>query len=119
MAKAKNETAPKVLAAFDAMIAAVPTVERKGATTPYTSLNGNMYASISKANVIGLRLSKSDLVDFLERYQNGLYEGVPGHFMKEYAAMPAALFDDVGDLQAWFVKSHAYVSGLKPKKTTR
>lgn len=119
MAKLKNETDPNVLAAFDAMIEAVPGVMRKGATMPYTSANGHMYASISKANVIGLRLSKPDLSDFLERYQNGLHEGVPGHFMKEYVAIPTFLYDDLDELRAWFVKSHAYVSGLKPKTKKR
>ena len=58
---AKNETDPDVLAAFDRMIEGVKGVERKGATMPYCSINGNMYAMISKANIIGLRLSDSDL----------------------------------------------------------
>lgn len=119
MAKAQNNTDPKVLEAFDAMISGVPDVVRKGATMPYVSINGNMYASISKANVIGLRLSKADLAEFLETYQNGLHEGVPGHFMKEYAAIPSGLLLDVGTLQKWFRKSHDFALGLKPKKTTR
>lgn len=119
MAKAKNMTDPAVLAAYDRMIAGVPGVERKGATMPYTSVNGNMYSSISKANVIGLRLSNTDLATFLETHSTTLYEGIPGHFMKEYAAVPPSILDDTETLQNWFRKSHSYVSGLKPKKTTR
>lgn len=119
MPKAKNKTDPIVLAAYDRMIAGVSGVERKGATMPYTSINGNMYSSISKANVIGIRLSKPDLATFLETRSTTLYEGVPGHFMKEYGAVPSQMLDDTDDLQAWFRKSHDYAIGLKPKKTTR
>lgn len=108
-----------MLAAYDRMVAGVPGVERKGATMPYTSVNGNMYSSISKANVIGLRLSKTDLATFLEIHSTTLYEGVPGHFMKEYAAVPPGMLDDTQTLQDWFRKSHDYAGGLKPKKTTR
>ncbi len=41
MAKAKNLTEPKVMAAFETMIAGVAGVERKGAAMPYVSVNGN------------------------------------------------------------------------------
>lgn len=116
MVKAPKNTDPKVLTAFDAMISGVPDVARKGATMPYASINGNMYASISKANIIGLRLSKTDLAEFLETYQNGLYEGVPGHFMKEYVAISEDLLSNVGTLHKWFRKSHNFALGLKPKK---
>lgn len=119
MAKAKNLTDPAVLAAYDRMIAGVSGVERKGAAMPYTSVNGNMYSSISKANVIGLRLSKTELATFLQTHSTTLHEGVPGHFMKEYAAVPPSMLDDTETLQAWFRKSYSYASGLKPKKTTR
>jgi hypothetical protein len=41
MPKTEASVDPKVLAAFDAMIAGVPGVERKGAAMPYLSVNGN------------------------------------------------------------------------------
>lgn len=119
MAKAKNLTDPVVLAAYDRMIAGVSGVERKGATMPYTSINGNMYSSISKANVIGIRLSRNDLTIFLEAQATTLFEGVPGHFMKEYGAVPSQMLADTEALQAWFRKSYDYAIGLKPKKTRR
>jgi hypothetical protein len=119
MAKDALGVDPKILAAFDAMIAAVPGVERKGATLPYTSINGNMYACISKAGVIGLRLSASDLTAFLAKHKASLFEGVPGYINKEYAAIPEPMLSDTTTLRTWFRKSHANASSLKPKKTTR
>lgn len=119
MGKAGNETDPDVLAAYDAMISGVPGVERKGAAMPYTSVNGNMYSATSKASVIGLRLGKADLAAFLAPYGTGLWEGVPGFFNKEYAAVPRSLLADMKSLRAWFRKSHEYAAGLKPKKTTK
>jgi len=119
MAKAKNQTDPKVMAAFDIMISSVPDVERKGAAMPYVSVNGNMYASISKANVIGLRLSKEDLAEFLINLETELFESLPGFFQKEYGAVPAIMLSDKELLQSWFKKSHQNALTLKPKKTKR
>jgi hypothetical protein len=119
VAGAKNETDPRVLAAYDAMLAGVPGAVRKGAAFPYTAVNGNMYSQVSKANVIGIRLSKAELAAFLKTYSTTLYESFPGFFMKEYAAVPAALLEDVPALQSWFAKSHAHAASLKPKPTKR
>ena len=91
MAKAKTETDPAVLAAFDAMIASIPGLERKGAAMPYVSVNGHMVAMINKSDVIGLHLSKDDLARFLATFGNSPFEGAPGFVNKEYAAAPAAL----------------------------
>ena len=68
---AKNKFAdvdPAVLAAYMKMIEGVEGVEARGAAAPYTSLNGNMYSSISKFNEIGLRLAKDEREAFLEKY---------------------------------------------------
>jgi TfoX/Sxy family transcriptional regulator of competence genes len=112
-------TDPKVLAAFDMMIAAVAGVERKGVTMPYVSINGNMYAMISKADVIGLRLSGDDLTAFLAAYNAKPFETIPGLANKDYAAVPAALLDDRKTLQSWFRLSYAHASRLTPKATVR
>ncbi len=118
MPKAVNETDPKVLAAFELMIAGVKDVERKGAAMPYTSINGNMYAMVSKANAIGVRLDKDDLAAFFAAGATP-FEGTPGFINKEYAAVPPKLYSDKAALQGWFRKSHAFAAALKPKKTTR
>ncbi len=118
MAKAEPAADPNVVAAFEAMIAGVPGVERKGAVMPYVSVNGNMYGMVSKAGVIGIRLGKEDLAAFMAAGGQP-FEGTPGFINKEYGGVPAAMLGDVRALKAWFRKSHAFASGLKPKKTTR
>jgi hypothetical protein len=120
MAKDQHVPDPAIVAIFDEMISAVPGVARKGATVPYLSMNGNMYASISKMDVIGLRLSKPDHAAFLEQYENGLFEPFAGFFQKEYVAVPVALHDDMAALQGWFKTCHAHdAEGLKPKATKK
>lgn len=119
MTKAKSNIDPAVLAAFDTMIECVPGVVRKGATMPYLSMNGNMYASISKANVIGIRLSKHDLEEFLACFDATLFESLPGFFQKEYIAVPASMLSEMELLHDWFRKCHANALSLKPKKTKR
>lgn len=119
MAKAKNDTDPVVLAAFDAMVATIEGVSRKGAAIPYLSTNGNMYASISRANVIGLRLNKADRDEFLATYDEGLFESMPGFLQKEYVAVPAILLGEPAELAQWFARCHANACNLKPKPTKK
>ena len=110
---------PQVLDAYRRMLAGVPEVELKGAECPYTSLNGNMYSNISRANVIGLRLALADRAEFQARFDAKLFESIPGFIQKEYVAIPIALLDDTPTLQDYFQRSHAYAATLKPKPTTR
>jgi hypothetical protein len=119
LAKPRHVPDPNVLAVFDLMIAGVPGVKRKGDQNPYVSINGNMFASMSRLDRIGLRLSGADLAEFLETYGAGLHEGYPGFFQKEYAAIPPALYSDAETLQGWFRRSHAFASGLRPKPTAK
>ena len=116
MTTATNKTDPAVLAAFDTMISGVKGVERKGATMPYCSINGNMYAMISKADIIGIRLSENDLKAFF-LVGGAPFEGVPGFVSKEYGAIPKPMLADAKLLQTWFRLSFAYASRLKPKPT--
>jgi len=119
MPKDKHIPDPKVRAVFEMMIAGVPGVELRGDQNPYVSMNGNMYASMSKLDRIGIRLSKADLTAFLETYDTRLHEGYPGFLMKEYAEIPESLYGASETLQAWFKKSHAYAETLKAKPTKK
>lgn len=119
MPKDKHIPDTKVRAVLETMIAGVPGVELKGDQNPYCSMNGNMYASMSKLDKIGIRLNKSDLAAFLEAYDTRLHEGYPGFSMKEYAEIPESLYGDTETLQAWFKKSHAYAQTLKAKPTKK
>jgi TfoX/Sxy family transcriptional regulator of competence genes len=119
MAKAANTNDPAVLSAFDAMIAGVAGVERKGAAMPYASVNGNMFAMVSKADVIGLRLDKDDMVAFVAANGESPFEGTLGFVSADYVAIPKAMLADSRALKRWFKLSHAHAVTLKPKKTTR
>lgn len=120
MAKKKFEDVdPQVLAAYMKMIGGVEGVEAKGAAAPYTSLNGNMYSSISKFNEIGLRLAKDEREAFLEKYDTRLYHSIPGYVQREYVTVPPALFGNTRTLRSWFRKSYDYVSSLPAKPTKK
>jgi hypothetical protein len=107
-----------VLAAYDALLATRPGLERKGAKMPYTSINGNMSSFLTPDGVLALRLSAPDREDFLDRYGTRLVEQ-HGAVMKEYVAVPADLLGRTADLAPWLDRSCEYVGSLKPKKTAR
>lgn len=103
---------------YNELIEAHPAIERKGKTTPYTSMNGHMFSFLDKEGHMGLRLSKNDLASFLEEYQTSLMVQ-HGRTMKEYAKIPQALLNNTSLLAAYFQKSVEYVSSLKPKPTKK
>lgn len=113
------EVDPKTLAAFQKMVSAVPGVTVKGDAYPYASINGNMYAAISKAGRIGLRLPADEREAFIKKFKTGLHEPFPGFFMKEYAAVPDKMLSDLKTLQHYFKMSHEFAAALKAKPTTR
>lgn len=106
------------LAAYQRLIATMPGVERKGATMPYTSVNGNMFRFLDGAGTLALRLAVADRNRFMTTFDARLHEA-HGHVMKEYVAVPPDLLDDVDTLAPWFAASWNYGSSLKPKATTR
>ena len=118
-AKDKHIPDPAVKEVYRQMVDAAPGVQLKGATMPYTSVNGNMFSSMSKANRIGIRLSAADREIFMTTFNTGLHEAIPGFFQKEYVAVPETLYDDIETLRHWFLKSVEYANGLKPKPTTK
>jgi hypothetical protein len=105
------------LEAYERVVATIPGVERKGAKMPYTSANGNM-SSFLDAGTLALRLSKDDRERFIAEFVTGIHVS-QGHVMKEYVTVPDALLADTPRLASWFAASWSYVSGLKPKPTTR
>jgi hypothetical protein len=119
MAGPRPATEPAILAVFDTMIAGVKGVERKGATMPYVSINGNMYAMINKAGVIGLRLAGEDRATFFATFGDSPFEGVPGFVNTDYVAIPEALYGKAKMLHAWFKISHAAAGRLPPRPTRR
>ena len=107
-----------VLDAYDAVVATRPEVERKGASMPYTSMNGNMFSFLTPDGTLALRLSAADREAFVEKYRTQPVEQ-HGAVMKEYVAVPTDLFGRLEEVRPWFDRSCDYAGSLKPKKTTR
>jgi hypothetical protein len=107
-----------VLRAYDALVATHPKLERKGATMPYTSMNGHMFSFLTPDGTLALRLPAADREAFIERYGTQLVEQ-HGAVMKEYVAVPSNFVDRLEELKPYFDRSVGYVSALKPKKKKR
>jgi len=106
------------LAAYERAVATLPGVERKGASVPYTSVNGHMFSYLSPTGSLALRLAKADREAFIERFGASLHEAY-GIVQKEYVTVPDGVLDDTAVLAPYLAASYAYVSSLKPKPTTR
>lgn len=103
---------------YERLVATNPDVERKGASMPYTSLNGHMFSFLAKDGTVSLRLPREQREAFIEAYDTGLSEQ-HGRVMKEYVLVPTDLLQDTEILKKYFDISYEYVSSLKPKSTKR
>jgi TfoX/Sxy family transcriptional regulator of competence genes len=118
MTKASDGRPTGTLASYEKLVATNPKVKRKGATMPYTSINGNMFSLLTKGGRLALRLPVDAREAFLKKYKTKLCEQY-GVVMKEYVEVPDALLKKTQELKKYFDQSYAYVSSLKPKPTTR
>lgn len=103
---------------YDKLIQTDPSIERKGKTMPYTSVNGHMFSFLSKEGSMGLRLSEPDRVSFLEKFDSQLMVQ-HGRTMSEYVQVPSSLLEDTESLSQYLKLSFEYVSSLKPKPTKK
>jgi len=103
---------------YERLVATQPNVERKGATMPYTSLNGHMFSFLTETGKLALRLPAEEREAFLKKYKTRLCEQ-HGSVLKEYVEVPDALLERIGELQKYFDLSRAHVATLKPKPTSR
>ena len=106
------------LALYDALLATNPAIERKGATMPYTSVNGNMFSLLTADGTLALRLPTSDREAFLKKYKTTLCEQY-GAVMKEYVRVPPMLLPNTRQLSKYLALSYQYARSLKPKPTTK
>src|SRR5579872_4630454 len=89
---------------YEALVATMPGLERKGATMPYTSVNGHMFSLLTKEGGVVLRLSPSERNAFLKKHDTQtvvLY----GAVMKEYVAIPDTLLAKTASLKRIFAAS--------------
>ncbi len=115
---ASGKIAPERLAQYERLVATQPGVQRKGATIPYTSVNGNMFSYLDESGTLALRLPAADREAFIERFATTLHHAY-GIVQEEYVDVPGALLADTAQLAPFFAASFAYVAGLKPKPTRR
>jgi hypothetical protein len=118
MAKAAPTIPADKLALYEKLVATLPGVDRKGATVPYTSLNGHMFSYLTKDGRLALRLPAPERNQFLKKYKTTLCEPY-GIVQKEYVVVPDGLLKKTAELKPFFALSHSYVGSLKPKPTTR
>ena len=90
MGKAQSEVPADKLALYETLVATLPGVERKGATVPYTSVNGNMFSLLTSDGTLALRLSPVDREAFVKRYKSAPMVQY-GVVMPEYVSVPASL----------------------------
>ena len=109
---------PTPLELYEKLVATNPNVERKGATVPYTSVNGNMFSYLSKEGKLELRLPPEERKAFLKKHNAQLCQAY-GVVQKEYVEVPDSLLASTAALKKYFDASYTWVSSLKPKPTTR
>jgi hypothetical protein len=118
MAKKPPAADSQFVAHYERLVATAPGIERKGATFPYTSLNGNMFSLLTREGTLALRLPEAEREAFLSKYRTTPVEQY-GVVMKEYVAVPASLLANTDELAPYFRLSVAYARTLRPKPTTR
>jgi hypothetical protein len=105
------------LAAYERVVATNPKVTRKGATMPYTSVNGHMFSLLTKEGALALRLPEKERDEFLAKHRTTLCKQY-GTVMKEYVVVPDAVLKNTRAMKKYFDISFTYASGLKAKPTT-
>jgi TfoX/Sxy family transcriptional regulator of competence genes len=118
MVKRAEGIPEEILALYEKLVATNPDVERKGASMPYTSVNGHMFSFLTKEGKLALRLPTEERESFLEQFDTRLCEQ-HGRVMKEYVEIPDHLLGKIEELKRYFDLSYAYVHSLKPKATKR
>src|SRR5256885_1598442 len=105
------------LALYDTLLASKPSIERKGATIPYTSANGKMFTYLSPSGDLRLRLPDEDRIAFMKKYRTDpvVQHGV---VMKDWVAVPASLFARIAELRPYLEKSRTYAARLGAKSAT-
>src|SRR6516165_7871451 len=95
---------------YEALVATHPDIERKGKTSPYTAVNGNMFTVLSADGTLGMRLADADRDAFIATFGTGLYQA-HGTVMREYVAVPAELLARTSELAPYLAKSYNYAKG--------
>src|SRR5271156_2574968 len=107
----KSGPPPEKVELYQKLVATIPEVELKGASVPYTSLNGNMFSYLHASGAMALRLPPGEREKFLAKYGAKLFEAY-GIVQKEYVTVPDGLLAKTGELKPYFAKSYEYAKTL-------
>lgn len=117
-AQKKSTSSAEAIDLYDKLIKTNPEIERKGATNPYTSFNGNMFTHLDPSGTLSIRLPEKEREAFLKKYKTTLHES-HGIVQKEYVTVPAALLRNTKDLKKYLDLSYEYVKTLRPKPSKK
>jgi hypothetical protein len=118
MSKPVPKAPAESVALYEALLATNPAIERKGATMPYTSVNGNMFGLLTPDGTLALRLPAAEREAFLKDFRTTLCVQY-GVVMKEYVRVPSSLLKNTRALAKYLDVSYRYACALKPKPTTK
>lgn len=106
------------LARYEELIATDPSIERKGVTIPYTSVNGKMFTYLSPNGDLRLRLPDDERAAFMKKYRTkrAVSNGV---VMKDFVAVPPGLLARTAELKPYLRVSRAYAEQLGTKKGSK
>jgi hypothetical protein len=88
MSKANTGAYAEQLELYEKLVATNKKVIRKGASVPYTSVNGNMFSYLTKTGQLALRLPADECEPFLRKYKTSLCAQY-GIVQKEYVMITA------------------------------
>jgi TfoX/Sxy family transcriptional regulator of competence genes len=117
MDKGKWQKAPQELVAFflEAMKFLPGAENRKMFGYPCAFVSGQMFTGLF-ADRMFLRLSETDREAFRRLDGAQPFEPTPGRPMREYSVVPAAMLQNLPELDVWLAKSFNYAKSLPPKK---
>ena len=96
-------------------MATFPAQKRMMFGCPAYFIYGNMFTGVHQSSII-LRLPEADRNSILQQYDEAApFEPFPGRFMREYIAIPAAVYDDPGAFRSWLDKAAKYAAAMPPK----
>lgn len=93
-------------------------VHVKGKKTPYTAINGNMFAFISAEGALCLRFDEATRAELAAIWGTGDVRQY-GAVMRGYVAVPDALAGDEAALTDIFARSLTFAKTLPAKPTRR
>jgi hypothetical protein len=112
--KPKSSIPAATLALYEKLVATNPTIERKGATVPYTSANGTMFSFLTATGTLALRLPPDQLEPFFKKFKT-THPVAYGKVMKDWAAVPDSLLANTTELRKYFDLSFQHAASMKSK----